>query len=217
MTLVTSPTHSRGPAPNDLPDLLDPQQGEEDGERISVTDVNGTVARFEMAYTPEAGDRFAFGPPLKTKVPSFLYLAVALVAATLVGIAYTSSSGSALFRYIVEGDKHRILSAPGFALILVASAVGTVVRTHMRGVIVSARGIETRTLLMFGLPRVRAWAWPQVDRIIVDDGHQVLLELWDGSYERLPEVGAASRLAELLQQIAHGRRIQVTRLARIVR
>lgn len=208
-TMSTESPQAQG-GREELPDLGDSQ-----GDRDSITDVHGTVARFEMAYTPKSGERFSFGPPLKTKIPSFVYLAVALVAATLVALAYSSSSSSALFRYIVEGDKHRILSAPGFALILVASAVGTVVRTHMRGVVISGEGIETRTLMAFGLPRVRAWAWPQVDRIIVDDTHQVLIELWDGSYERLPEVGTPSRLSELLQQIAAGRRIQVTRLSRI--
>lgn len=215
MTAVTSPIESARAPGEDLPDLL--EQKAEGSDRDSVTDVHGTVARFEMAYTPQTGERFPFGPPMKAKVPSFLYLGAALAAAAVVAIAYTGTSGSALFRYIVEGDKHRILSAPGFALILVASAVGTVVRTHMRGVVVSAEGIETRTLLLLGLPRVRAWAWPQVDRIIVDDEHQVLVELWDGTYERLPDVGERARLAELLQQIAAARRIRVTRLARLVR
>jgi hypothetical protein len=51
--------------------------------------------------------------------------------------------------------------------------------------------------------------------LIVDDGHQVLLELWDGRYERLPAVGEPKALAELLERIALGRRIQITRLARI--
>lgn len=210
MALVTTPIESPSQTPA-MPDLM----GDEDGERISVTDVNGTIARFEMAYTPQTGDRFQFGPPLKSRLPSLIYLVVAVAAAIVIGIAYSSSSNSLLFRYVVEGDKHRILSAPGFALILVASAVGTAIRSHMRGVIVTAEGLETRTLLMFGMPRVRRWAWPQIDRLIVDEAHDVMLELWDGRYERLPEVAEGQRLTQLLEQIAMGRRMQVTRLARL--
>jgi hypothetical protein len=211
MNVVTSPSES----PSHAPELSELTDAGETGERDSVTDVNGTIARFEMAYTPQAGEKRAFGPPLRTKLPSFAYLAVAVLATLLVVIAYTSSSGSMLFRYVVEGDKHRMLGAPAFALILLASSIGTLIRTHMRGVIVSGEGIEIRTLLAFGFPKVRAWVWSQVDRMIVDDGHQVLLELWDGRYERLPEVGEPKALAELLERIALGRRIQVTRLARI--
>lgn len=210
MSLVTTPIESPSPTP-EMPDLVD----DEGGQRDSITDVHGTIARFEMAYTPQSGDRFAFGPPFLSRLPSLLYLALALAAAAVIVLAYTSSSNSLLFRYVVEGDKHRILSAPGFALILVASALGTAIRSHMRGVIVTAEGLETRTLMMFGMPRVRRWAWPQIDRLIVDDAHDVMLELWDGRYERLPEVAEGQRLTQLLEQIAHGRRMQVTRLARL--
>jgi hypothetical protein len=212
MALVTSPSET----PSDtsaMPDLM----GEEDGERVSVTDVHGTIARFEMAYTPASGERFAFGPPLRTRLPSLLYLVVAVLAAAVVAVAYASSSGSALFRWVVEGDKHRVLSSPGFVLILVASAIGTAVRAQMRGVVVSDEGLEMRTLLAFGFPRVRRWAWPQIDRIIVDEAHDVMVELWNGAYERLPPVAEGKKLTQLLEQIALGRRMQVTRLARLGR
>lgn len=212
MFAMSQPEEDRTAEHRELPNL-----GDESGDRDSITDVHGTVARFEMAYSPDPGTRHAFGPPLSVKLPSFLYLGVAVVAAVLVVIAYTSSSASTLFRYIVEGDKHRILSAPGFALILVASSIGSVVRTHMRGVVVTSDGLETRTLITLGLPRVRKWAWPQVDRILVDDGNNVLIELWDGRYERLPDVDRRQHLAELMQQVAAARRIQVTRLKDLAR
>lgn len=213
MALVTSPmSPSEQPSPaTEMPDLM----GEDDGERVSVTDVHGTVARFEMAYTPQSGERFAFGPPLKSRLPSLVYLGVAVVAATLVVVAYASSSSSPLFRYLVEGDKHRILSSPGFALILMASAIGTAIRSSMRGVVVSADGVETRSLVALGLPRVRRWAWAQIHRVVVDESNDVMLELWDGTYERLPEVAEAQKLTQLLEQIALGRRMQVTRLSRL--
>ena len=47
-----------------LPSVVD-----DDGDRISVTDVNGTVARFEMTYSPPAGERLKFGPPLRRPHP----------------------------------------------------------------------------------------------------------------------------------------------------
>lgn len=215
MNLATSATTRPMTEPS-LPETQQlPDLGEETGDRDSITDVHGTVARFEMAYTPSTGDRFAFGPPLRMRLPSLLYLSVAVIGAAVVLFAYSAaSSTSTLFRYVVEGDKHRILASPGFALILVASALGTAIRAHMRGVVVTAEGIEARTLLAFGLPRVRRWAWPQVDRVIVDEDSSVMLELWDGRYERLPEVSDGKRLAQLLEQIAAGRRMQVTRLAR---
>lgn len=212
MALVTSPSETPSNA-NAVPALSD--LGAEDGERPSITDVHGTVARFEMAYTPKTGDRFAFGPPLRSRVPSFVFLAVALAAAAAVVVGYASSSGSALFRYVVEGDRHRVLSSPGFVLILVASAVGTSIRAHMRGVVVTDEGIEMRTLLAFGIPSVKRWAWAQIDRVVVDDAHEVMLELWDGRYERLPAVADGKRLTQLLEQIALGRRMQVTRLSRL--
>lgn len=212
MALVTSPSETPSNT-TAIPALSDLEA--EDGERPSITDVHGTVARFEMAYTPKTGDRFAFGPPLRSKIPSFLFLAVALAAAAAVVVGYASSSGSALFRYVVEGDRHRVLSSPGFVLILVASAVGTSIRAHMRGVVVTDEGIETRTLLAFGIPSVKRWAWAQIDRVVVDDAHEVMLELWDGRYERLPAVADGKRLTQLLEQIALGRRMHVTRLSRL--
>ena len=43
----------------------------DEGDRISVTDVNGSIARFEMSYSPP-GDypRAKFGPPWRSRIPS---------------------------------------------------------------------------------------------------------------------------------------------------
>ena len=59
--------------------------------------------------------------------------------------------------------------------------------------------------------RIKRWAWPQIDRFVVDET-QVMLELWDGTYERLPEVAETAKLVNLLERIAAGRKIQVTKL-----
>jgi hypothetical protein len=179
-------------------------------DRSSVTDVNGTVARFEMTYSPPASGRTKFGPPWRTRLPSTGYLMAALVLGAVVLYAYSAApSGSWLFGWVVGGDRGRPVSAKVLASLIVLSAVGTVLRTHMRGVLVSDEWIEARYLLPLGIPRSRRWAWPQINRIVMD-GTRVGLELWDGSFERLPPVGKPHELVELLLQHARRRKIDVT-------
>ena len=204
------------PSPEErvLPSVVD-----DDGDRPSVTDVNGTVARFEMTYSPpsDGQGRFKFGPPLKTRIPSAIYLASALVLGALVLYAYTAApSSSRLFVWIVERDRGRYLPANVLTVIVVVSALGTVLRTHMRGVVVSEDWIEARYLLPLGIPRARRWAWTQVLRVVLD-GARVALELWDGSFERLPEVAKEREFVDLIQQHAQRRRIDVTFLDRRAR
>jgi hypothetical protein len=200
--LVTPPIQSG----NDdaAPEIVD------NGDRISVTDVNGTVAKFEMTYSPPTSERAKFGPPLRTRLPSAAYLGAALVLGGVVIYAYAfAPSNSAVFAWIVEGDRGRPVSASILAAIVVVSALATVVRTHMRGVLVSDDWIEARYLLPLGIPRARRWVWPQVHRVVVD-GARVGFELWDGSFERLPKVEKARELVDVIQQHAQKRRIGVT-------
>jgi hypothetical protein len=181
-----------------------------DGDRESITEVNGTVARFEMSYSPPAGTRSKFGPPWKSRLPSLAYLVGAIVLGALVWYAYSAApSGSALFGWVVEGDRGRPLPARLLAAIILVSALATVARTTMRGVLVSDEWIEARYLLPFGIPKARRWAWPQVHRVVVD-GSRIGLELWDGSFERLPAVENAIGLADLVVHQAQTRRIVVT-------
>jgi hypothetical protein len=211
---VTNPPETQnGQASRDLPKLAD-QSGEH--ERISITDVNGTVARFEMAYNPRAGERFAFGPPLRMRIPGFVYLVFALVLVGLVTVAYTGSSNTQLYIWIVEGDRGRPLHSSLLAFIVLASAVGTVLRAHMRGVIVREDGVEARYLLALGFPRIKKWAWTQIERVVMDDT-AVVFELWNGGYERMPEVAEPKKLGELLERIAGARKIRVTRLPMLPR
>jgi len=203
---VTSPSHPESEHPS-----LPPTEGE---ERDSITEVRGTVARFEMSYSLSPGERLTFGPPLRMRLPSFIYLGLSLAALALVFVAYSSSSNSRLYVWLVEGDKTRPLSSIAFALILVASAVGTVLRAHMRGVVVRRDGLEGRYLMALGIPRIRKWTWAQISRLILDEKH-VLLELWDNRYERLPEVAAPAELSELLERLAAAHGIQITRLKKL--
>jgi hypothetical protein len=177
----------------------------DDGDRPSITDVNGTIARFEMAFDPREGERFVFGPPLWQRMPSFLFFGFALTLALTVAIATNAPSNSALFRWVAERQ-----ATPPLSIIIFLCAVGTVVRTFLRGVIVTKEGIETRDLIA-GFPRVRKFRWTQIDRLVIDE-ESVLLELWDGTFERLPKVRRGEELADLLVRVALARKREITRL-----
>jgi hypothetical protein len=213
MDPVSSPADpSRPPSPiHDPLALADAGADPEDGERVSVTDVNGTVARFEMAYSPPTGDRIVFGPPLSQRLPSLVFIALALAMVLVVFVAKGGSSGSWLYTFIVEGDRGRPLSSQTLSFIVLASACGTALRARMRGVIVRPDGIEARYLLAMGLPKIRRWAWSQIERMVLDDT-QVMFELWNGQYERLPKVADPKKLSDLLEHISATRKIRLTRL-----
>jgi hypothetical protein len=212
MDPVSSPSdHSPPQKPVEGADLPDLVGDAENGDRISITDVHGTVARFEMAYSPVEGDKFSFGPPLYQRIPSLFFLAFALAMVAFVFIVEAGPSNSRFYAWLVEGNRGRPLSAQTLSFIVLASAIGTIVRAQMRGVIIRADGVEARYLLAMGLPRIRRWAWSQIERIVLDDS-QVMFELWNGQYERLPPVRDPAKLGELLERIATGRRIRVTRL-----
>jgi hypothetical protein len=190
---------------------IEPEAEAESGERVSVTDVNGSVARFDMAYSPPAGDKVTFGPPLAQRLPSLLFVSLALAMVAIVFIGESGPSSSRLHSFIVEGDRGRPLSAQTLGFIVLASAIGTAIRARMRGVIVRPDGIEARYLLAMGIPKIRRWAWSQIERMVVDDT-QVMLELWNGQYERLPAVAEPKKLSDLLEHTAATRNLRLTRL-----
>ena len=206
LTVTASPTPSHSPAPDHV---------DADGDRISITDVNGTIARFDMSYEPpSAGERAKFGPPRRTRIPSAIYLAAAVVFAAVTAYAYNAPASSRLFVWAVEGDRIRPLSVSVIAVIVVVSALATVVRTHMRGVIVTDDWIEARYLLPLGIPRAKRWGWPQITRVLVD-GQRTGLEFYDGTFERLPDVANGKELVQLMMHHAVRLRIDVTALERI--
>lgn len=183
----------------------------DDGDRPSITEVNGTVAKFEMAFDPEKKDRFAFGVPLQMRIPGYVFLAFAAVIALTVLTAYNGSSNSRLYIWVVEGDRNRIFGSGPLAFIIAFAALGNVVKTALRGVIVTRDAIEARFLIA-GFPKVKRWTWAQIDRVVVDE-EDVLLELWDGTYERLPKVRDGKKLSDLVAGIATARGRAVTRLS----
>ncbi|MBX3209863.1 MAG: hypothetical protein KF764_32835 [Labilithrix sp.] len=187
----------------DLPGMID---SADDGDRPSITEVNGTVAHFEMAYNPNPSDRFVFGPPLWQRLPSLLFLGFAAVVGGATLLAHTGSSNASLYQFIVAENRTPLV------FVIVFAAVATFIRSGLRGVVVTREGVETRTLSM-GFPRVRKFRWAQIDRVVLDKD-EVLFELWNGTYERLPKVSDGEKMVDLLERIAVGRGRQVTRLDR---
>jgi hypothetical protein len=166
---------------------------------------NSRPPGFDMTYKPLTS--VAFGPPLWTRVPSLVYLAVAIGMVLFVVLGSLSSVDSWVFRYIMQD---RILSARMLAAIILASAVASVVRARMRGVIIHPEGVEARDILGVGWPRVRRFAWPQIDKIVLDAGQSIALDLWDGRREFLPAVGERDQLAAVLEQVAVARAIPIS-------
>src|ERR1700722_4421055 len=187
----------------------------DDGDRISITDVHGTIARFEMTYeAPSAGQRTKFGPPRRARIPSALYLMAAAIFGVVTLCAYNAPTSSRLFAWAVEGDRIRPLSVSVIAVILLVSSLATVIRTHMRGVIVTDDWVEARSLLALGIPKAKRWGWPQVTRLVVD-GERIGFEMYDGSFERLPQVADGKCMIQLMMHHAARLRIDVTVLERI--
>jgi hypothetical protein len=207
-----TPASNRPPRTDETPQ--DEAIIDDEGDRISVTDVNGSVARFEMTYSPPTAARTKFGPPLLSRVPSAIYLAFALALGSVILYAYTfAPSNSGLFMWAVEGDRDRPVAAYVLAAVVLVSAIATVLRTHMRGVLVSDDWIEARYLLPLGIPKARRWGWPQVLRVVVDDT-RIALELWDGRFEKLPQVAKPHELVQVVRAYAQRRQIDVTLLER---
>ena len=158
-----------------------------------------------MSYRPKGS--VAFGPPFRRSLASVAYLALAVALGIFVVIGSNAASSSWMFRYVVEQDAHRVLGSRALTVIMLASAVSAVVRSRMRGVVVHPEGLETRDLVGYGWPRVRRFTWAQIDRIVLDPGRSITVDLWDGSHELLPDVAARAKLEQMLEGIALARAI----------
>jgi hypothetical protein len=159
-----------------------------------------------MTYRPSES---VFGPPWVKRIPSTLYLALALIVLAVVLTAERSPSNTWLYVYIVERDVHRIIGSRTLAVILLLSSLAAVVRAGMRGVRVRGDGVEYRDLISLGLPKVRRYKWAQIDRIILDQSETIALDLWDGTRAFLPMVSDREGLAALLEKVAVARAIPV--------
>ena len=159
-----------------------------------------------MTYRPADT---AFGPPLRAKIPSFVYLFLALSAVTVLLIAERSAHDSWLYVNIVERGARGFIGARFVAFMLVLGALSSLVRTSMRGVRIRADGLEYRDILSLGVPRLRRYRWAQIDRIILDSPSDIALDLWDGTRVFLPTVEDRVGLAAALEKVGAARAIPV--------
>lgn len=160
-----------------------------------------------MTYRPADT---AFGPPLRAKLPSFLYLFLALAAAMTVLIAERSPTDSWIYVNVVERGVRGFVGARTVAFLLVLGALSSLLRTSMRGVRIRADGVEYRDVFALGLPRLRRYRWAQIDRIVLDSPTKsIALDLWDGTRAFLPTVDDPSSLSAALEKLAAARAIPV--------
>ncbi len=169
-----------------------------------------------MTYRPDR--RQTFGPPLRERALTLGYVAFSAIVVGIILYGQNAPSSSIFFKYVVEGDRHRIVSSSVCAIILGVSASAAFIREQMRGVVVHADGIEMRELLAFGWPRVQRFAWTQIDRVFVPPADPralaskpgatgIRIDLWDGSRTWLPKVSNMTGLSLLLERVALARAI----------
>lgn len=159
-----------------------------------------------MTYRPR---ETVFGPPLSARLPSLFYLAFALGVVAFVLLGEQADSNSWWFNYVVAEDVRRVMKIRTFAVILLISALASLIRAGMRGVRIYPDGVETRDVLSFILPRLKRYRWPQIERIVFDQKTVIALDLWDGSRAFLPAVGEHDKLAAALERVAAARAIPV--------
>jgi hypothetical protein len=150
-----------------------------------------------------------FGSPLRVKLPSYLYLALALGMVLVVVLGEQAPTGSWLFQVVVLEDGARTMSIRTFAAALTIGAVAAVLRASMRGVRVHVDGVESREVHGLIVPRVRRYKWLELECIVLDQKHHIALDLWDGSRTFLPAVRDRSALSALLEQVAAAHSIRV--------
>ena len=159
---------------------------------------------FDMTYRPQG--RESFGPPVRTWILPLVYLALALAFAGVVVAANLQTSGNWLFRYVVEGDQHRILGARALALLVVLGGVAAMLRTGMRGVVIHPDGVEFRDVIGFAWPKVQNLSWAEIDEVVFDTA-AVGLRTWDGGQLWLPSVLDHRGLRRALERVAVARGI----------
>jgi hypothetical protein len=158
-----------------------------------------------MTYRPR---ETVYSVPWLERIPSFVYLAAAIVTVILVAVGEHSAPGSWLYEYVVVRDRARLLGSRAFAGVLSIGALASVLRGSMRGVRIFGDGVEAREITQLIVPRVRRYRWPQMALIVLDQPH-VAVELWDGQRAVLPAVGDREGLVATLERVAAARDIPV--------
>ena len=169
-----------------------------------------------MTYRPAGSVSFA--PPITQRWATIAYVAFAAAICGVIVWGQNAPSNSWIFRYVVEGDTHRLISSTSCAIVLLVSAAAALAREQMRGVVVHPDGIETRELLTLGWPKVQRFHWSQIDRLGVPAARRpeptkkrptIRIDLWDGSRTWLPPVGNWVDLAVMLEKVALARAIPI--------
>lgn len=157
-----------------------------------------------MTYRPT--EEF-FGPPLSARIPAFIHGGLSVLLLGLVFAVERGPKDSALYHYMFQ-KKHLIdthMAASLFAL----SSVLSILRDSMRGVRIRPNFVEYRELLSAMWPRVRRYRWAQIDRVVFEPSGSILMDLWDGRREILPEVRDPGELRAVLERLAWARAIPV--------
>jgi len=161
---------------------------------------------FDMTYRPA---ETTFPAPWSARVPSFLYVGIAVLVVGIVIVGHVSPTNSTLHFWIVERDGGRLISSRTFATLIALSALAAALRSSMRGVRILPDGVEYRDVLTGGWPRIRRYRWAQIDCVVLDQPNAVALDLWDGTRAFLPEVADRTGLAAALEKVATARAIPV--------
>lgn len=156
-----------------------------------------------MTYRPTEA---VYGPPFVVRVPSLVYLLIALAVTAMVALARVSPPDTWLNRYFVQADRQRLFGSWTLAALLLTSAMAYVIRAGMRGVKIRGDGLEYRDVVNLW-PRVRRYKWAQIDRITLDAPRNIVLDLWDGTRAFLPLVSDTAGLAMALEKVAVARAI----------
>jgi hypothetical protein len=177
-----------------------------------------------MTFRPQ---KAAFAPPWSVRLPSTLYFVVASVVGLGVVLAPLFPMDSWLYREVVLADQTRVVTSQAAATILFVSALASVIRQTMAGVIVHPDGIETREILPLGMPRVKKLAWAQIDRVAIPRATEaeakatpsrtaagtpikkIRLDLWNGQQQFLPDVAKVGDLALAIERVALARAIPI--------
>ncbi len=177
-----------------------------------------------MTYRPK---RVTFGPPLVRQLPAMIYFGAACIIGIAVIAAPHLPRETWLYQYAVQRDYSRLVSANAFAIFIFTSALAALIRQQMSGVIVNEGGIETREVMTLGLPRVKRYAWPQIDRVRIPPATRAIarqaadetkgagritkitLDLWDGTRTMLPDVHRVADLSVTIERVALARSIPI--------
>jgi hypothetical protein len=158
-----------------------------------------------MTYRPREE---AFGPPLLQRIPSFLHAAFGVAVVATVFFVERGPHSGQLYEYMFM--RQHIIDARTLSIVVAVSSLASVLRTSMRGVKIRSDSVEFRDVVSSVWPRVRRYRWAQIDRISIEQGRSIVLELWDGTYQALPKVSDHEGLARALERLALARAIPLS-------